>query len=111
MSEVDIKTQKMVAKSTNLKYKEFLQIDEIVTYEPDQTNPAKTIFKQEAQITVPISKFNNYLEEVCLNRFVANAAKGRQGLEQVLEKIILEGQLGLQHISDVVAHASSHAPS
>ncbi|KAL7754221.1 Phospholipid metabolism protein [Sorochytrium milnesiophthora] len=111
LSEVDLKTQTMTAKSTNITYRDIMTMEESISYSLDRANPAQTTFKQEAAINVYITRFGSYLEDMVLTRFKANAHKGRQGLEQVLDMILLESQIGLQHLKDAVVHCEELPPS
>ncbi|KAI8870321.1 MSF1-domain-containing protein [Ramicandelaber brevisporus] len=49
----------------------------------------RTLFTQNAQITAfgAISRFSNLIEDFCVTRFRDNAAIGKLGLEQVIERI------------------------
>lgn len=102
-SVVDLEGKRLVLKSTNLTYSHLLTIEETCTYEPyassidnEQTQTVNgtttewTRFTQEARIS-SFSAWNylrDALEDFSVNRFQANAHKGRAALEIVLNGLI-----------------------
>lgn len=88
-SVVDLKGRKLVLKSTNLTYSHLLTVEETCTYEANSPNDY-TKFTQEARIR-SFSAWNylrESLEDFSVNRFQANAHKGRAALENVLHGLI-----------------------
>jgi hypothetical protein len=73
------------AKSYSLSMQSFFKAKEICTYSADPESGG-TLFVQKAEFTA-FSFFSKIIEEVAVNRFYANAAKGRQGLESVIQKL------------------------
>jgi hypothetical protein len=72
--------------SQNLTWSELLSVQETVRYTPGST-PGKTIFDQTAKVIAMCGgwqKIKNSIEEVTVDRFSKNAAKGREGFERVL---------------------------
>lgn len=73
----------------NLTWSDLLNVRETCTYSPSASDPTgKTKFQQRAEITALCggwAKIKNKLEEVTVERFQQNAAKGREGFEMVLE--------------------------
>ena len=99
-SVVDLEGRKLVLKSTNLTYSHLLTVEETCTYEAfaqnmndndiDQLTHDSTKFTQEARIR-SFSAWNylrESLEDFSVNRFQANAHKGRAALENVLHGLI-----------------------
>lgn len=81
---VDLKSKNVRAVSRNLTFRELMTMEERVEYSSRNNS---TTFTQEAAVTVNLRHFSNYLEDIVLNRFKANAAKGKQALEQVLDSL------------------------
>jgi len=86
-SYVDPQTRKVTMTSQNLTFSNIINVQETVIYQPHSSN-TKTEFVQEAKITAVCGgwqKIKNAVEEVSVNQFKENAAKGKQGFESVLE--------------------------
>lgn len=66
-----------------------LSVRETVVYQPSKKDRlGKTDFVQDAKITALCGgwqKIKNKIEEASVERFGQNAAKGREGFEEVLE--------------------------
>jgi hypothetical protein len=81
---------------------EYLQVLESISYAPSTTHPTSaTLFAQKAEISARSSLWKSVdekLEKMSLERFVSNAAKGKEGFEGVLSKLFGEDK-------DVVANA------
>ncbi|TKA45996.1 hypothetical protein B0A55_13415, partial [Friedmanniomyces simplex] len=63
-------------------------VQEKVQYTPSADAAGHTTFKQSAKIIALCGgwqKIKNSIEEISLERFRQNAAKGREGFERVLE--------------------------
>ena len=99
-SVVNLEGRRLVLKSTNLTYSHLLTVEETCTYEAleskDESSEAPaesrewTKFTQEARIS-SFSAWNylrDSLEDFSVNRFQANAHKGRAALENVLNGLI-----------------------
>ncbi|KAF2441732.1 MSF1-domain-containing protein [Karstenula rhodostoma CBS 690.94] len=88
-SYVDASQRSVTLCSMNLTWSDLLNVRETCIYSPSSSNPAgKTKFQQRAEITALCggwAKIRNKLEEVTVERFQQNAAKGREGFETVLE--------------------------
>lgn len=72
--------------SQNLTWSELLSVQETVRYTASH-NAGKTNFDQTAKIIALCGgwqKIKNSIEEVSVDRFSKNAAKGREGFERVL---------------------------
>ncbi|KAJ1864679.1 Phospholipid metabolism protein [Coemansia sp. RSA 486] len=93
-SEVDPAKQTLVMQSQNMTFSNLLSVGEHITYMPDPENPAHTIFTQSAQLkaSAALYRLANKVEDMCWNRFKDNAHVGKQGLEQVVFKILAERQ-------------------
>ncbi|KAM0715399.1 hypothetical protein Q7P37_008897 [Cladosporium fusiforme] len=86
VSYVNPKEKSVTMCSQNLTWNELLSVQETVRYTPSQ-NPGKTNFDQTAKIIALCGgwqKIKNSIEDVTVDRFSKNAAKGREGFERVL---------------------------
>ncbi|KAL2912966.1 hypothetical protein HK105_207532 [Polyrhizophydium stewartii] len=94
-STLDPTTQIYTAKTVNLSLRSLFTAEETCVFKPDPQNPLQhTRFSQRAEITTvgALSLFSRLVEDAAVNRFKANAAKGRQGLESVIQAVIAEAQ-------------------
>ncbi|CED82042.1 Predicted member of the intramitochondrial sorting protein family [Phaffia rhodozyma] len=91
VSFVDPVSQKMTMFSVNLSLSQYLTVLESITYSPSHSSPkSSTLFSQTAEISARGSLWKSVadkLETVSLERFVANAALGKEGFEGVLSKL------------------------
>ncbi|XDT40458.1 PRELI/MSF1 domain profile [Nakaseomyces glabratus] len=87
VSTVDLDTRTLTMRSCNLTFWNIMKVYETVKYMPDAVNPDKTVFKQEAQISVcgTLGRFCNKVEEWSVQRFGENAKKGKMGFDLVLK--------------------------
>ncbi|KAF2430737.1 MSF1-domain-containing protein [Tothia fuscella] len=89
-SYVDPKSKTLTLCSHNMTYADLLSVRETVVYTPSAHNPeSNTQFTQTAKITAFCGgwqKIKNKIEQFTVDRFVENAAKGREGFEMVLER-------------------------
>ncbi|CAI6338203.1 unnamed protein product [Periconia digitata] len=87
-SYVDPKAKRVTLCSMNLTWADLLNVRETCIYEPSASSPtSKTNFQQRAEITALCGgwqKIKNSIEQVTVERFQQNAAKGREGFEMVL---------------------------
>ncbi|KAI9217572.1 PRELI-like family-domain-containing protein [Blastocladiella britannica] len=99
VSEIDLTTQTYTAISTNLTFRDLMVMDETVRYTADPSAPQlRTRFVQDAAVSASMSRFGSYLEDALIKRFKDNAHVGRQALADVIDRIVLEGKVGLQHL-------------
>ncbi|KAL3860157.1 hypothetical protein ACJMK2_010317 [Sinanodonta woodiana] len=77
-SEVDHKKRMMTLRSRNLTFSNLIIIDEELVYCPDPKDPAKTILKQEAVVTVEGIPLSSYMENVVTDTISSNANKARK---------------------------------
>ncbi|KAJ4294401.1 Phospholipid metabolism protein [Kalmusia sp. IMI 367209] len=88
-SYVDPSSRSVTLCSTNMTWSDLLNVRETCIYVPSASDPEKkTKFTQRAEITALCGgwqKIRNSIEEVTVERFQQNAAKGREGFEMVLE--------------------------
>lgn len=89
VSYVDPVAKKVTMCSTNMTWSNLLECQEKVVYQPSANDAnGKTDFKQEAKIVALCGgwqKIRTKIEEVSVERFRENAARGREGFEMVLE--------------------------
>ncbi|EME44436.1 hypothetical protein DOTSEDRAFT_72047 [Dothistroma septosporum NZE10] len=86
VSYVDPRAKKVTMCSQNMTFSELLSVQETCVYRPGKTQ-GKTTFEQHAKIIALCGgwqKIKNSIEEFSVERFKANAAKGREGFERVL---------------------------
>lgn len=86
-SEVDINNKRMSLKTINLTFGRHISVDEVLHYTPHPTDPSKTLLKQEATVSVQGVPLSYYMENLITSNISANANKGRQGLEWVINTI------------------------
>ncbi|KAG9509050.1 Protein slowmo, partial [Fragariocoptes setiger] len=86
LSEVDAKrrTMRLVTKNLTLCHK--LSFEEKLTYTPHPEDPNCTLLKQEAVISVFGVPLSSYLEDFLTRHISANANKGRQAIEWVINQ-------------------------
>ncbi|KAL1124204.1 hypothetical protein AAG570_001974 [Ranatra chinensis] len=89
-SEVNPHMRHMTLKTRNLTFGKFVAVDEMVRYESHPHDCDKTLLKHEAVVTVQGVPLNNYMEDLLTNTIMANAGKGRQAIEWVIDKINTE---------------------
>ncbi|CAI6351270.1 unnamed protein product [Macrosiphum euphorbiae] len=65
----------------------FYAIREKLTYKPHPDDPQKTLLKQTAYVTVEGLPCSGYIENILTSKISGNAAKGRQAIEWVIEKL------------------------
>ena len=74
--------------SQNLTYNNILSVQETCKYNPHPDAPdTKTLFEQDAKVTAVCGGWQRVktgLEDWTVERFGQNAARGREGFEQVL---------------------------
>ncbi|KAF2737271.1 MSF1-domain-containing protein [Polyplosphaeria fusca] len=113
-SYVDPANKKVTMCSMNLTWNDLLSVRETCTYSPVSSAPnAKTLFHQRAEVTAFCGgwqKIKSKIEEMTVERFQQNAAKGREGFEMVLEmsrKVFAEQRelLRLQQDSQILKQA------
>ncbi|CAG8649273.1 5980_t:CDS:2 [Dentiscutata erythropus] len=99
VSEIDPKNKVLRMTSCNLSMNNLINVSETVTYTEDPSDSSKTLFKQEARIKCgeSISRFANYIEDFFVQRFRDNAAMGKQGFENVLDRLTGQGETLLLH--------------
>lgn len=87
VSVVDLNTKTLTLRSCNLTCSHLLKVRETVKYQPHVTDPNRTEFHQEAQITAyaTIQTLCNKIEDWSVKRFGENANKGRKGFDSVLQ--------------------------
>lgn len=107
-STVDPLVKKMMLKTVNMSFHNFVSIDETMFYEPHPTDPNKTLLRQEATVTVEGVPLSHYMEEMLTSKISLNAGKGRQGLEWVINKINTEVKGIADSLDDITGSASTN---
>lgn len=82
---IDPTNKTMSLTTRNLNGAHFLRVDEKLTYLPHAADPSKTVLKQEAIVTITLPAFAEYCEKTFLSVYSTNAAKGRSGVEWVID--------------------------
>ncbi|RMD44767.1 hypothetical protein DV735_g309, partial [Chaetothyriales sp. CBS 134920] len=110
VSYVDPVAKKVTMCSTNMTWSNLLQCRETVVYQPSATDArGKTDFDQRAKIIALCGgwqKIKSKIEDVSIERFRENAARGREGFEMVLEmsrKLFAEEREKLQDRTAVMS--------
>lgn len=88
-SEVDPQGRTLTLRSRNLTFCNMIMVEETCRYQTDAHDPARTVFTQEASVTsfTGWSHIRDAIEEFCVGRFCVNAKKGRQALENAIERL------------------------
>jgi len=95
VSTLDPKTHVLHAETVNLSFSNLILIEEGLTLKKNPEDPENnTLFIQQARISAKgvLSGIAKYTEEFSAKTFKANAANGRKGLEQVINRIKLREQ-------------------
>lgn len=82
--------REMILKTINLTFCRYIAVNETLHYVPHPSDPAKTLLKQEAIVTVKGVPLNTYMEDLLTNKISLNAGKGRQAMEWVIGKLDAE---------------------
>eukprot|EP00842_Homolaphlyctis_polyrhiza_P003541 jgi/Hompol1/4188/HPOL_007003-RA len=94
-STLDPETQTYVAKSINLSLRSLFTAEETCVFKPDPLKPSElTCFSQRMEIATvgALSMFSRLIEDAAVSRFQANAARGRQGLESVVQALLAQSE-------------------
>nr|XP_046188852.1 PRELI domain containing protein 3A isoform X2 [Oncorhynchus gorbuscha] len=84
-SIVDPEEKKMELYSTNITLTNLVSVDERLVYRPHPDNPEVTVLTQEAIITVKGVSLSSYLEGMMALRMSANARKGWDAIEWIIQ--------------------------
>lgn len=87
VSVVDPKERLMTMKSVNLTFCSFVSMKEHMSYLPHPDSPDKTLLRQETLVTVRGVPLTSYMESLIVNTVDANAAKGKQAIEWVVNTV------------------------
>jgi hypothetical protein len=79
-------TQVLKATSYSLSMRSLFRAEELCSYNADPSTGG-TLFIQKANFTA-FSFFSSLIEEIAINRFIANAGNGKLGLESAIHKVI-----------------------
>ncbi|CAH1715395.1 kiser-like isoform X2 [Acyrthosiphon pisum] len=86
-SKVNRDRRQLKLDSQNLSLGPFVIVREKLTYKPHPDDPQKTLLKQTAYVTVEGLPCSGYIENILTSKISGNAAKGRQAIEWVIEKL------------------------
>ncbi|TPX66154.1 hypothetical protein SpCBS45565_g04649 [Spizellomyces sp. 'palustris'] len=103
ISYLDPRSQTYTAISTNLSMRSFINLEEKCEYKADPEHPeGKTFFTQQAAVSAMgvLSYGAKLVEESAVKSFHKNAARGRQGLETIVEKMVEEAKAVEQGFKD-----------
>jgi hypothetical protein len=95
-STIDPVNKVMVMRTTNHTFSSLIQVHETCTYTPSPENPEWTMFKQDVSIHVvpyeKIPKLNEIIEDFTMKKFLENAQKGRNIMEQTIATLQKEAE-------------------
>lgn len=97
ISTLDPKTNVLHAETVNLSFSNLILIEEGLTLTKNPEDPKNnTLFIQQAKISAKgvLAGVAKYTEEITAKTFKANAANGRLGLEQVINRIKMRERQG-----------------
>jgi len=89
---IDPINKKMVLSSRNVSFSDLIQLEETCTYTTHPENRDWTHFSQDAKITAFPFGIKGKIEKFCLDKFVSNATKGREIMEQAISRVKMEQQ-------------------
>jgi hypothetical protein len=94
ISRIDPKQKTMTMDSINLTLSNYMSVAESITYEEHPTEPSKTQFTQQAAISAgtKLSRWSSLVEDFSANRFSQNAATGREGFNEVLQRFVVRAE-------------------
>jgi len=104
-STVDPNSKVMTLSSRNVSLSNYVSVDEKITYQPHPTQYGCTLLKQEAVVTVRGVPLTNYLEDIMTNTISANASKGRQAMEWVIDMINTELTSAVRSMDELTSSA------
>ncbi|KAI9102419.1 PRELI-like family-domain-containing protein [Phlyctochytrium arcticum] len=103
ISHLDPKSKSYTAVSVNLCMQSMMRLEERCELHADPTSPAgRTVFTQRAAVSAMgvLSYAARLIEETGVRAYHNNAARGRQGLETVLDKVVEEARVMEQNIKE-----------
>ncbi|KAJ3337956.1 hypothetical protein HDU93_000280 [Gonapodya sp. JEL0774] len=102
VSEIDPTTQECTAYSVNLTFNNVMRIRERLRFASELPNSESTVFEQTAEVTATgaLKRFAGMVEDFSISRFASNAALGRQGLQQAIDRICDETKGALDRLED-----------
>ncbi|ORX43094.1 MSF1-domain-containing protein [Hesseltinella vesiculosa] len=91
ISIIDPKAKTLTMRSVNLTMANLLTVEETIEYKEHPDGPHKTQFTQQAAISAGnmVARWGGILEDFSIKRFQQNAAVGREGFAQVLERFVV----------------------
>ncbi|KAI8920110.1 hypothetical protein PhCBS80983_g02966 [Powellomyces hirtus] len=97
VSFLDPKRKSYKAISNNLSMRSIVDVEETCEFnaaDPQSPDSGGTVFKQRAEVNAlgALSYAARLVEETAVSSFKANSWKGRQGLETVVDKILMEAE-------------------
>ncbi len=101
---VDPRNKKMVLSSCNVSFSDLLTVEEVCTYTPNNENLQWTNFSQTAKFTAFPFGLKGKIESICLDKFLKNASKGRE----IMEQAILLVKQERQRVEEVIFHQYAH---
>ncbi|KAJ2962646.1 hypothetical protein NQZ79_g2287 [Umbelopsis isabellina] len=101
ISRIDPKQKTMNMDSINLTLSNYMSVAESITYEEHPIEPSKTQFTQQAAISAgtKLSRWASLVEDFSANRFSQNAATGREGFNEVLQRFVIRAEGSSQNQS------------
>jgi hypothetical protein len=87
LSTVDPLKKEITMHTTNLTFKNFLSLDEYLSYTVNPANPTKTDLKKETVITVQGLPLSSYMESSLASTISSNAQKGILGMQWAIDKV------------------------
>ena len=109
-SQVDPKSQTLTMKAKNLTMSHLMCLEESCTYTPNPADPLhSTLLHQQARISTShnFSYISSMVEDFSMERFRANANRGRDALDSVLDRVKQEAQNVVDNIVEDTRKAVS----
>jgi len=99
---IDPKNNRMVLKARNLSFDNLMRSEETCVYTPHPQNTQWTLFSQTAKITAFPFGLKSKIEDFCIQHFKQNSSKGREIMEQAIDRIQQEFKGGLSAVEESV---------
>jgi hypothetical protein len=108
-ASVDPKNGKMVLKAQNISYSSIIKMKETCVYTRHPENLNWTKFHQEASVSAFVSGISNKVENICVGIFRRNAAKGREIMEQAVNKVKVEAEEAQRQLENAASRLKQEA--
>ncbi|KAI8994366.1 PRELI-like family-domain-containing protein [Gaertneriomyces semiglobifer] len=107
VSILDPRSQTYTASSVNLSMRQFMKLEERCEYRADPDHPeGRTVFTQTAAVSAMgvLSYAAKLIEEAAVKSYHNNAARGKKGLETIIDKVVEEAKMMEKGLIEGIEH-------